>query len=60
MNVKVVENTFEVICDSRMLYELLKNTDVKRRWEIIDNIQRRFCKKVVRGASSIVYGAAEW
>jgi hypothetical protein len=31
----------------------------KRGWEIIDGIQRRFCKKVLRSPKSIENGPAE-
>jgi hypothetical protein len=33
---------------------------VKRGWEIIDDIQGRFCNRVTRSPRNTTKGAAEW
>jgi hypothetical protein len=48
----------EIICESRMFREI-EIQGIKRGWEIVDNIQGRFCMKVLTLPPSTVNGAVE-
>jgi hypothetical protein len=58
MRTEMLQNIYEMICESKMIY-VIEMWGIKRG-RIIDNIQGRFCKKVLRLPPSTINAAAEY
>jgi hypothetical protein len=58
MNVKMLENIYEMISESSMMYGI-ELRGVYVAWKEIDKIHSRFCKKILGVPRCVANGAAE-
>jgi hypothetical protein len=58
MNVKVLENIYEMVSESSMMYGI-ELWGVYDAWKEIDKIHGRFCKKILEVTRCAANGAAE-
>jgi hypothetical protein len=58
--VKLLENVYEMVCESRMMYEYgVEIWGVEEGWKEIDKIHGRMCKKVLGIWRFAAYGVTE-